>query len=88
MRRPGRKSQVHVDMLRAFEWGSGDGCGGKEKEGSVWSGISPCTSRIGSVDDECGKMGLGIERVMSGGSGMGVKRMGSRTTHVERLVEE
>lgn len=81
-------------MLRAFEWGSGVGsgcgCGGKEREGSVWSGISPCTSRIGSVDDECGKMRLGIERVMSAGSGMGEKRVGSRTTHahVERVVVE
>jgi hypothetical protein len=83
-RRPGRKSQKHQDVLRAFEWSFGSER--KEREGSVWSGVSPCTSRIGSVDD--GKMGMGIGRVMSAGSGRG--RLGSRggSTAVERVVEE
>lgn len=83
-RRPGRKSQKHQDVLRAFEWGFGKG----DKNGDAGSVISPCTSRIGSVDD--GKVGGGMRRVMSGGSGR--LRLGSRSEsaaqHVERVEEE
>lgn len=70
-RRPGRKSQKHQDVLRAFEWGFGAGgkrgSGGEQggRNGSVWSGVSPGNSRVGSVDVDDGGV---VGRVLSGGS--------------------
>jgi len=51
----GRKGRKHQDMLRAFEWsfgrkGSTDSSGGVRRSASIWSGVSPGTSRMGSVD--------------------------------------
>jgi hypothetical protein len=52
--RPGKKSKVHQDLLRAFEWKLKDGRKSIDgrRSGSFMSGISPGTSRMGSVDDE------------------------------------
>ena len=62
--RPGKKSKAHQDLLRAFEWKLKDGRKSVDgrRSGSMMSGISPGTSRIGSVDD-----GLGLGRVWSAG---------------------
>jgi len=62
--RPGKKSKAHQDLLRAFEWKLKDGRKSIDgrRSGSVMSGISPGTSRMGSVDD-----GQALGRVRSSG---------------------
>jgi len=62
--RPGKKSKAHQDLLRAFEWKLGEGRKSIDgrKSGSFMSGISPGTSRMGSVDD-----GHALGRVWSAG---------------------
>jgi len=62
--RPGKKSKAHQDLLRAFEWKLKDGRKSIDgrRSGSFMSGISPGTSRMGSVDD-----GHALGRVWSAG---------------------
>jgi len=62
--RPGKKSKAHQDLLRAFEWKLKDGRKSIDgrRSGSFMSGISPGTSRMGSVDD-----GNALGRVWSAG---------------------
>jgi len=61
---PGKKSKPHQDLLRAFEWKLKDGRKSVDgrRSGSMMSGISPGTSRMGSVDD-----GHALGRVWSAG---------------------
>jgi len=62
--RSGKKSKAHQDLLRAFEWKLKDGRKSIDgrRSGSMMSGISPGTSRMGSVDD-----GHALGRVWSSG---------------------
>jgi len=60
------KSKEHQDLLRAFEWK----IGGRERRSmdgrSVWSAVSPGTSRMGSVSGHKDD-GATLGRVVSGG---------------------
>ncbi|RDL39394.1 uncharacterized protein BP5553_03734 [Venustampulla echinocandica] len=61
VKRPGRKSQHHQDILRTFEWqfGRKSRDGVPRRSASIWSGISPGTSMMETTDEG------GLDRVLS-----------------------
>jgi hypothetical protein len=82
---PGRKSKAHQDLLRAFEWKRGSFEGSRAGEGRRWSlrssfsGVSPGTSRVNSVEG-----GEIPKRTGSGAGAAARKRSGGLSREVSR----